>query len=74
MLSRVIRDTASTSLPTTAWPRQTQSIADVTQRPLPESGRGDYNTPLSGHIGNEEFHLALSRWLLKGWLVVLVRL
>ena len=46
------------------------SVMYATQRPLPESGRGDYDPPLSGHGGDEESLLALSKSLLKskvGW-------
>ena len=65
---RVIRDPSNARLPATAWPRQTLAVMYATQRPLPESGRGEYDPPLSGHDGDEELPLALSRGLLKvGW-------
>ena len=54
VLGRVIRDPSNTRLPATAWPRQTLAVMYATQRPLPESGRGDYDPPFAGNNGGED--------------------
>ena len=59
VLGRVIRDPSNTRLPATAWPRQTLAVMYATQRPLPESGRGDYDPPFAGSNGDEGRLLAL---------------
>ena len=48
---RVKQDPSDTRLPATAWPRQTLAVMYATPRPLPESGRGDYDPPLAGISG-----------------------
>ena len=53
-LGRVIRDPSNARLPATAWPRQTLAVMYATQRPLPESGRGDYDPPFAGSNGGED--------------------
>ena len=45
---RVNQDPSDTHLPATAWPRQMLAVMYATQRPLPESGRGDCDPPLAG--------------------------
>ena len=45
---------SGTHLPATAWPRQMLAVMYATQRPLPESGRGDYDPPLAGRSGDED--------------------
>ena len=58
VLGRVIRDPSNTRLPATAWPRQTLAVMYATQRPLPESGRGDYDPPFAGsNSGKDEGRL-----------------
>ena len=52
--AQVNQDLAGTHLPATAWPRQMLAVMYVTQRPLPESGRGDYDPPLAGSNGDED--------------------
>ena len=68
---RVNQDPSPSHLPATAWPRRMLAAMYVTQHHLPMGvGRGDYDPPLSGHGGEEERLLALSRGLLKvkvGW-------
>ena len=53
-LGRVIRDPPNARLPATAWPRQTLAVMYATRRPLPESGRGDYDPPFAGSNGGED--------------------
>ena len=52
-LGRVIRDPPNARLPATAWPRQTLAVMYATQRPLPESVRGDYDPPFAGSNGGK---------------------
>ena len=52
--ARVNQDPSGTHLPATAWPRQMLAVMYATQRPLPESGRGDYDPPLAGNNGGED--------------------
>ena len=51
---RVNQDPSGTHLPATAWPRQMLAVMYATQRPLPESGRGDYDPPFAGSNGGED--------------------
>ena len=51
---RVNQDPSGTHLPATAWPRQMLAVMYATQRPLPESGRGDYDPPFAGSNGDED--------------------
>ena len=58
--ARVNQDPSKSHLRATAWPRQMLAVMCATQRPLYQSGRGDYDPPLAGSSGGEGRLLALS--------------